>query len=251
MSNSNNSSKAYLENIIGPDYDYTSYIRSPDELKVSTKGSISQIKTNYKAMGEYFKLIVSGDSKASKEGAGYEYAKGQGRILGPAFFIDTFSKCKDPTGKKQPRSIYYSFKPTGDIVIANGGSGMRGLFPGILSNLDILNPEKIMSSISQGSEPDCQLINMPVVPTESNNGAITETKYVSNDDISNIDPCAFANSLNPVSKARCSTRPWGIGKTEGFDNIYTLPKDFLVELYIGSISILLLLLLLNICKKYN
>ena len=61
-----------IENVIGPDYNYTDYVRTPDELGVNSGGSINQIKTNYKAMGEYFKLMLSGTSKASKEGSQFQ-----------------------------------------------------------------------------------------------------------------------------------------------------------------------------------
>ena len=85
----NNSAAAYEENLIGPSYDYASFIRSPDELGVSSSGSISQIKKNYVAMGEYFKLILSGKSRASKEGSQFNINNsGDGRVLGPSFFVD-------------------------------------------------------------------------------------------------------------------------------------------------------------------
>lgn len=259
--------EAYVENIIGPDYNYTDYIRTPDELGVSSKGSIGQIKTNYKAMGEYFKLMLSGTSKASKEGKQFQFTNSEGRILGPSFFIDTFAKCTDAaTNTSVKRSIYYNFKPTGDIIIANGGSDLRGLFPGILGNLDMLNPITIMDSITQGDT--CYKLRMPVMPTKANNNQTTQIRYVTEDDIRNINECAFildnskypdvlgANKagggagINPITNKVCS-KPYVQENKEAFNNLFKLPKDSFVELYIGAISVLLLLLLLNIYKKHN
>ena len=297
----NNSAAAYEENLIGPAYDYASYIRSPDELGVGTSGSISQIKKNYVAMGEYFKVILSGKSKASKEGKDFGIqTNGDGRVLGPSFFVDTFAKCKPmrKVGPNQyiydkkkdknlvPRSIYHNFKPTGKIVIANAGGDLRGMFPGILSNLDKITPGKIMDAVSQGDSPPCYQIRMPVYPTENNNFARTQVRWVSKDDIKNIDECAFVinnNSAvtnksgytdlyntvqwqNPVSGKICSRKDTTLydgnpptnsneflppPQEEPFSNISTIPKDSLVEIYIGALSILLLLLFLQIYKRHN
>lgn len=302
---SNNSAGAYEENIIGPSYDYASFIRSPDELGVSSSGSISQIKKNYVAMGEYFKLILSGSSRASKEGQQFDIqGNGDGRILGPSFFVDTFAKCKPMrkvnnqwtyNKKEDPvlRSIYYSFKPTGKILIANAGGDLRGMFPGILSNLDKITPGKMIDAVSQGDTPPCYQIRMPVFPTENNNYARTQVRWVSEDDIKNIDECAFVinNDLNakenknmknnpkykdikntnplqnPINLKQCSTSYTQKNqypnvnpdleflppppKEESFSNISTIPKDSLVEIYIGALSILLLLLFLQIYKRHN
>ena len=293
---SNNSAGAYEENLIGPSYDYASFIRSPDELGVSSSGSISQIKKNYVAMGEYFKLILSGKSRASKEGSQFNInGSGDGRVLGPSFFVDTFAKCK-PMRKvngqwthnknEDPvqRSIYYSFKPTGKIMIANAGGDLRGMFPGILSNLDKITPGKMIDAVSQGDTPPCYQIRMPVFPTENNNYARTQVRWVSEDDIKNIDECAFvlnnqnvmSNSKykdlknvgawqNPITLSNCSTKYTKYNsnvsagtdeflpppKKESFSNISTIPKDSLVEIYIGALSILLLLLFLHIYKRHN
>lgn len=297
----NNSAAAYEENLIGPAYDYASYIRSPDELGVGTSGSISQIKKNYVAMGQYFDLILTGKSNASKEGKdfGPQNSGGDGRVLGPSFFVDTFAKCKpmrkvgdqyiyDKKKDKNlvPRSIYHNFKPTGKIVIANAGGDLRGMFPGILSNLDKITPGKMMDAVSQGDSPPCYQIRMPVYPTENNNYARTQVRWVSKDDIKNIDECAFvinnsgvtSNSdykdlyntkqwQNPVSGKICSRKDSALydgnpptnpneflpqsPQEEGFSNISTIPKDSLVEIYIGALSILLLLLFLQIYKRHN
>lgn len=257
-----------IENVIGPDYNYTDYVRTPDELGVNSGGSINQIKTNYKAMGEYFKLMLSGTSKASKEGSQFRFTNSEGRILGPSFFIDTFAKCKDAaTGAKVQRSLYYNFKPTGDIIIANAGSDLRGLFPGILSNVDMLNPITMLEAIEQGDTPTCHKIRMPVFPTKDNGNRTTQVRYVTEEDIKTINECAFVldnrrypsvlgsnkanggSGINPITNKICK-KPYVQENREAFSN-YKIPKDYLVEMYIGALSVLLLLLLLNIYKKYN
>lgn len=291
----NNSFASYEENLIGPSYDYASYISPPSELGVKSKGSISQIKTNYVAMGEYFKLILSGKSRASKEGSQFSNdgnIKGDGRVLGPSFFIDTFAKCNPVekvngnfvTNKKKKvqRSIYYNFKPTGDILIANAGGDLRGMFPGILSNLDMITPGKMINSVFQGGTPPCYQVRMPVFPSEGNNYAKTQVRYVSKDDLNNVNECAFVidneksgatknypNLLNikanihPLTNQKCRSvyakeknvvtvkSGEALPTKEKFSNYSTIPNDNLVEIYIGALSVLLLLLLLKIYKHNN
>ena len=68
---------------------------------------------------------------------------------------------------------------------------MRGLIPGSMTNLNALNPFKIMGSFFTGSNPECQEITMEVIDDKNNKS--TESKYVATVDIQDLDPCIFDN----------------------------------------------------------
>ena len=50
--------------LLGPDYDYVSFIRTPDELGIGPEGSISQLVRNVGGLINYVEFLVSCKSKA-------------------------------------------------------------------------------------------------------------------------------------------------------------------------------------------
>ena len=60
--------KAAEEKYIGPNYPYHKYIRTPSEIGMSSKGSLSTLGNNIDGLIAYVELLVSGDGKASATG---------------------------------------------------------------------------------------------------------------------------------------------------------------------------------------
>jgi hypothetical protein len=161
---------------------------------------------NINGLIQYVELLVSGNSQASATGG----------PLGNKFFLQTgakcaaVDKCSDPndssTCDQTNRYIYVNNVPEGNIPFISGGLGVnfsefKGLIPGAMGNLNVLNPFAILRAFASGSTPPCQEITMQTI--DVNNNSSSETHYVTLADIQNTDPCSFPGGLNPVTQARC------------------------------------------------
>ena len=190
------------EDIIGPDYNYTKQIKSPQEMGMSSKGNITTISKNISGLVGYTQLLVTGSGNASKTG----------RPLGDKFFLETGANCKDKaSGNLVTRSIYVDNVPDGSIPFITQGLGgakftsFRGLVPGTMSNLNKLNPFQIVRAFMAGTNPPCRAVTMPTI--DNNNRVGKETRYVSDVDIKSMDPCMFSSDRNPITREKCNRPP--------------------------------------------
>lgn len=178
------------------DYPYYKFIKTPDELGMSDKGTLAQMGKDIKGLVSYTELLVSGKSAASKTG----------KPLGNKYFINTKGKCKGPDGKTQDRYIYINNIPDGSVPIISSGMGVnfsdfKGLIPGVIGNLSSLDPLSLMNSFMAGSTPECQAITMETIDTSNVKG--NATHYVAKADIKGINSCSFMNKVNPITKVKC------------------------------------------------
>jgi hypothetical protein len=120
-------------------------------------------------------------------------------------------------------------------------SEFKGLIPGTISDLNVLNPYSIMTSFLSGSNPKCQQITMQTIDT--NNNVSNETHYVTTVDIQNMDPCSFSNKKNPITGASCKEA--FVPEQTGI----TIPKDTITQLYFASLSALIIYLIFKIMTK--
>ena len=218
--------------LLGPDYPYYKYIKSPSDIGMSSKGSLSQMGKDVEGLIEYVNLLVSGKSKASATG----------QPLGNKFFLKTGGKCLDKSpdpGQEVDRYIYINNVPMGNIPFISSGMGVnfsdfKGLIPGTISNLNAFNPMTMLQSFLSGSTPDCKEITMQTIDTYNNKS--TESHFVTMVDITNMDPCSFPKKINPNTGAKCK---------ETFSNMndspmeyYKVPDDYLAQAYIASLGLL-------------
>lgn len=227
------------EELLGPNYKYYSKIKTPSELGMSSRGSFGALSSNISGLINYAEVLVTGNSRASKTGG----------PLGPQFFLKTGQQCKaKDTGKMTTRYIYMDQKPNGNIPFISAGLGtnfseFRGLIPGTFGNLNALNPMAIFSSFTEGSNPECQQLEMETTPTSINNYQSKQSEYVTINDISNMDACSFTLSgkRNPVTGNRCN---------EAFTNMKEIDDtDILVKVFYGSLGIFGLYLLCKFMEK--
>jgi hypothetical protein len=158
--------------LLGPSYAYYKNIKTPSEIGMSDKGTIQQMSKDINGLIQYVELLVSGNSKASATGG----------ALGNKFFIQTGAKCaaidscSDPndssTCKQVDRYIYIDNVPDGNIPFISSGLGVnfsefKGLIPGAMGNLNVLNPFAIMSAFTSGSTPPCQELTMQTVTNDN------------------------------------------------------------------------------------
>lgn len=184
------------DKLLGPTYPYYKNIKTPKELGMSDRGTIKQMGKNINGLIDYVEVLVTGKSKASKTGG----------PLGNKFFLQTGAKCVNPAGEQVDRHIYINNVPSGNIPFISGGLGVnfsefKGLIPGVMGNLNALNPFSIMQSFLSGATPACQELTMETI--DINNNKSSETHYVTLVDIQNMDPCWFKNKTNPVTRQKC------------------------------------------------
>jgi hypothetical protein len=216
----------------------------PSQIGMNDNGTIQQLGNNINGLIQYVEVLVTGNSNASATGG----------PLGNKFFLQTGAKCvamdtcTDPndtsTCQQVDRYIYVDNVPDGNIPFISSGLGVnfsefKGLIPGAMGNLNVLNPFGIMRSFLSGSTPPCQQITMQTI--DNNNIQSSETNYVTLADITSMDPCSFPNGINPVSGNPCR---------ETFQNQEVkMPDDPLAQMYFASLSVLGIFILYRLMEK--
>lgn len=224
------------ERLLGPTYPYYKNIRTPSEIGMSDNGTIQQMSRNIDGLIQYVEVLVTGNSRASSTG----------RPLGNKFFLQTGAKCaavdkcsnpNDPsTCEKTNRYIYVNNVPQGNIPFISNGLGVnfsefKGLVPGAMSNLNVLNPFGIMRAFLSGSTPPCQEISLETI--DINNNRSSQSHYLTLTDITNMDPCSFPNRRNPLSGQVCrETFESGVAAHAS----PVLPEDPLAQIYFLSLA---------------
>ena len=241
--------KGVEERLLGPAYPYYKNIKTPSQLGMSDKGTIQQMTKDINGLINYVELLVTGKSKASTTGG----------PLGNKFFLQTGAKCAaidnctdandSSTCEHVTRYIYVDNVPQGNIPFISSGLGVnfsefKGLIPGAMGNLNVLNPFAIMRAFMSGSTPPCQEVTMQTI--DVNNNKSSETHYVTLVDVENMDPCTFPNNKNPVTGAKCvETFKSGIATDAG----HIMSDDPIDQLYFASLGIIGIYILYNFMKK--
>jgi len=236
--------KATEEKYIGPSYPYYKFIRTPSEIGMSNKGSLSALGKNIDGLVGYVELLVSGSGKASATG----------KPLGNKFFLKTGGKCKDNiTNQDVDRYIYINNVPQGNIPFISSGLGVnfsqfKGLIPGTISNLNAFNPMEMFQAFLSGSKPDCQELKMETIDIYNNRS--TESHFVTLIDIQNMDPCIFLDKKNPITKDKCRETFSNFNQNnEQCYTCFTLPKDPISQLYFASVGVLGVYILYGVMVK--
>ena len=244
-----NDAKGVEERLLGPTYPYYKNIKAPNEIGMSDRGTLQQMGKNIDGLIQYVELLVTGDSKASTTGG----------PLGNKFFLKTGAKCvaidkctdenDESTCEQTDRFIYVDNVPSGNIPFISNGLGVnfsefKGLIPGSMGNLNVLNPFAIMRAFLSGSTPPCQEITMQTI--DINNNKSSESHYVTLADIQNMDPCIFPNKTNPVTQDKCrETFKTGVAA----DASPVMSDDPIDQLYFASLAGLGIYILYRIMDK--
>ena len=246
-----NDARGVEEAILGPTYPYYKNNKTPKQIGMSDKGTIQQTAKDIDGLINYVELLVTGNSSASATGG----------PLGNKFFLQTGAKCAaidnctDPndssTCQQTDRFIYVDNVPSGNIPFISSGLGVdfsefKGLIPGAMSNLNVLNPFAIMRSFMAGSTPPCQQLTMQTI--DVNNNSSSATHYVTLADIQSMDPCIFPNRRNPFTGDGCQeTFQTGVGK----DASLVMSDDPMDQLYFASLGFVGLYILYRFMEKSN
>lgn len=230
--------------LLGPTYQYYNNIKNPTQLGMSSDGSLSALGNDINGLINYVSLLVEGNSSASTTG----------QPLGNKFFLKTGAQCLDnATNQKVDRYIYVDNVPNGSIPFVSNGLGVnfsnfRGLIPGALQDLNVLNPYAIMQSFLSGTTPPCQQLTMQTI--DVNNNSSSETQYVTLVDIQNMNPCNFQNGTNPITKKTCQQAFQNLSPSIVKNNNQPmLPQDPIAQLYFLGLSGLAVYILYRLNEK--
>jgi len=203
-------SSSGAQSIMGPSYSYVDHIQSPSALGVGSDGSMSQIARNTEGIIQYVQYLISGPA------------------LGNRFFIKTGGTCKAPDGSTQTRSNYVNnVTDAADILPESmrrdlGGlaSDFNGLIPGMIQDIEGLNPLTLFNSLSVDSIPTCECYSCPV---SSGVGTAFLNTTLSPD----YDP----DLCQKVDPSACKTQ-------EGFENSESLKPLIIALILLGIIQLI-------------
>jgi hypothetical protein len=219
--------------LLGPDYDYVSFIKTPDDLGIGPEGSISQLVTNVGGLINYVELLSTGD------GTGDRTASKINGPLGDSFFLPTGAKCKDvATGNLVTRSIWVNNIPDGTLPFItsalNGAkfTTFRGLVPGVLGNLAKIHPMQIFQAFTSGSNPDCQLVANST--RNENNVETPGSGYLTLEDIQIMGTDGFTTMSDMNNKEEDKSN---------------MPEDDMVKLYYSALGLLGLYIFIMLFKR--
>jgi len=130
--------------------------------------------------------------------------------------------------------VYINNVPDGNIPFISSAMGQtmdqfEGLVPGILGNIAYIDPTKLFTAFTDSTA--CQKITMET--RDVSNNITKESRYVTNDDIADYNPCWFPERRNPVTNVTCK---------EGMTNQQEVTLYFVG---LGGLSIYLAYCLLN------
>lgn len=128
--------------ILGPAYSYADNVPAPGSLGVGNEGSFGQLNSNLGAVGTYVSTMISGDPP-----------------LGNRFYVNTGGTCTAPDGSIQSRYNIINNMPSGSEIMPAGfksfGGDLNGLIPGIVGDIEGLNPLYMLKSLAADSSPKC------------------------------------------------------------------------------------------------
>jgi len=109
------SPKKMEEKLLGPNYKYYKYIRTPTEMGMSDKGSMGALADDVIGLVNYAQVLIAGTGPASMTG----------KPLGNRFFLKTGAQCKTKSGKMVDRYTYFDNIPDGSIPFAPAGVSFK------------------------------------------------------------------------------------------------------------------------------
>ena len=249
----------YSSAAAGTSYNYVKNIKMPSQMGVTDDATMPQIGRDVEALIQYVSLLIEGKSDASLTPGGGP--------MGNKFFVQTPGKCNDTkTNTEQDRYLFINNIPTGNNPMSENGanfSNFRGLIPGMMTNMDVFDPQNIADALLVVGNPDCMQITMDTL--DVNNVAATETNYVTLADIAEIDPCLFpkdekGNQINPQTGEKClmmegfsSSRSAKVNDSYTLSDLITddIKNDYIAQLFLGSFSLFAVYLLYKGLNKVN
>lgn len=176
-----NSQQDVSNDILGPPYSYADNVPGPTSKGVGTDGSFGQVFTNLGAAVDYVKLMITGPP------------------LGNAYYVNTGGTCTAPDGSTQSRYNFINNLSTGSNLVPQGlnelsfiTSDLNGLIPGIVGDIEGLDPLYLFNALTADGNPPCQCYKCNVT-TGSQYRFLTP----------NLSPDFDTNSCSQVDASLC------------------------------------------------
>lgn len=143
--------KSTVAGVVGPSYNYANHILDPITLKVSGKGDMEALWKDMGATAAYVDTLTFGNRVTSSL-----FGAPNQSPLGNKYFIQS-GTCSDDSSeecKGKDRYIYIDNVPTGKIPcldqigIKLPGTMFKGLVPGLLEDLAVINPVAMFNSLA-------------------------------------------------------------------------------------------------------
>lgn len=177
--------------IMGPSYSYADSITGPTSLGVGSSGSFGQLGTNANAIAYYTEALITGNPP-----------------LGNQYFVNTGGMCTAPSGALQPRYNYINNMSTGagalPAAISELGSDFNGLIPGVVDDIEGLNPLHLFSALAADANPPCVCMSCPV------SGSGNQSKFVT----ASLDPDLAESQCTQVDPSQCASAPESFANKE-------------------------------------
>jgi hypothetical protein len=224
-----NDANGVQNQLLGPTYPYYQNVNTPSQIGMSSNGNLQTLGNDIEGLISYVELLVSGTGSASSTG----------QPLGNKFFLKTGAKCMDTaTNQQVDRYIYVDNVPTGDLPFISSAMGedfteFKGLIPGAMSDLNVLNPYTIMQSFLSGATPPCQEVTLQTI--DNNNNSSNETQYVTLVDLQNMDPCSLPNGVNNYTSPPQTCQQAFTNRTQTSKPVM-MPKDLTAQIYFASLA---------------
>jgi hypothetical protein len=197
--------------LLGPSYSYTDHIPGPSSLGVGSNGTFSQLGTNASAIGTYVSTLIDGDPP-----------------LGNQYFVNTGGTCTAPDGSTQPRYNYVNNKPNvGDLLPASMsdiGTGIQGLIPGVIGDIESLNPLYLVNSLLADAVPACECYKCTVTDGAS-------ARFLTTSLSPDFDP----NVCAQVDISQC------LASTESFENMANTTLGAFIPTMVAGVALAILL----------
>jgi len=169
--------------LLGPSYSYADSITGPTSLGVGSNGSFGQLGTNANAIAYYTEALITGNPP-----------------LGNQYFVNTGGMCVAPNGSLQPRYNYINNMSTGagalPAAISELGSDFNGLIPGVVDDIEGLNPLHLFSSLMVDANPPCVCMSCPT-------SAGTIAKFLT----TSLSPDLAESQCQQVDPSQCTSAP--------------------------------------------
>ena len=216
---------AAVKSIPESKYSYWAALKTPSD--AGGGYSARSIYNNINLIDDYTKIYFD-TSSASKTG----------ETLGNRFFMPTGTTCM--VGETQvDRYMFIDNIPT---LSTPATGGERGMVPGILKDLEGLNPVALVSVFGNGL-PQCSEVTLK---TNGQDVSGTETHYMADGDIRKVDACAFEDGKNTKTGALCE----GFTTLKGH-RVSSLPRDRYLSLYLLMLSLLGFYITIKVLSKKN
>jgi hypothetical protein len=238
-------------NFLGEDYDYIKAYYNPNDCAPGGgdgKGpcmgkSGNKIFKNISGTLNYGNALLFHEPERGETGyksGGIQKTKG---VLGNKYVINTGIECATATGETVERHIGVNNRPSGDIpfigdLVKTGGIP-KGLIPGMLSNIDRLNPVKLLSALvpQVGEDAICRERSITEI-TQTSSGSNKEAKvnvHMTDSDYNEYVE-TFENIYSDVNEIPAN-------------DYSSMPNDILMQLYLSTLTIMGMYIVLKLINK--